>query len=266
MEAKQILLMYTNPQSLQEEQRHHQLESQRSILNEWVLNLVRIMSHDIRGSLISISASLKLLSRGYYGKMDEGVANNLKDLFSKTLCLVGITEEYLGRTFSIDDDLEMGEEVLDLIQDIINPVLHELSSDLKNHRFLIDKHFGATSTHPISVRGSRILLKTVFRNLLKNALKYGSEGGTIVLGFEDCGSYCRLNVFNSGNPIPKEYREKLFAKFVRFGNKGNGNGKVDGMGMGLYLVKRIIQKHGGDIWYEPYEDGSNFVFTLPLSY
>ncbi len=80
MEANQILLMGRNPLSLQEERRNHQLESQRSNLDEGVLNMVRIMSHDIRGSLISLSAALKLLSRGYYGKMDEGVANNLKDL------------------------------------------------------------------------------------------------------------------------------------------------------------------------------------------
>jgi signal transduction histidine kinase len=224
--------------------------------------MLKIMSHDIRGSLISVSATLKLLSRGYYGKMDEGVANNLNDLLSKTIGLIGITEEYLGRTFSIDDDLEIGEEVLDLIQDIINPVLDELSSDLKAPRILIDNHIDATFTHPISIKGNRILLKTVFRNLLKNATKYGDKGGPIVIGAEDCGSFYRLNVHNSGKPIPEEYRDKLFSKFMRIGNTDNGN--TSGMGVGLYLVKKIIQKHGGEIWYEAKENGSNFVFTLPI--
>jgi len=264
MESYQIILTGRDPQSLHEERRNSQLESQEDIVNEKILNMLKIMSHDIRGSLISISATLKLLSRGYYGKMDEGVANNLKEILSKIVGLIGITEEYLGRTFSIDDDLEIGEEVLDLIQDIINPVLDELSSDLKDHRILIDNHFGATCTHPISVKGNRILLKTVFRNLLKNATKYGDKRGLIAIGIKDCGSSYRLNVYNSGKPIPEVHRDKLFAKFVRFGNKGNENGIVDGMGLGLYLIKTAIQKHGGDIWYEAKEDGSNFVFTLPI--
>jgi signal transduction histidine kinase len=72
-----------------------------------------------------------------------------------------------------------------------------------------------------------------------------------------------LNVFNSGKPIPEDHRDKLFTKFMRFGNNGNGNGILDGMWLGLYLIKTIIQKHGGDIWYEAKENGSNFVFTLP---
>jgi signal transduction histidine kinase len=264
MEANQIILTDRDPKNLQGEQRNPQLESQRSNLDERVLNMVRIMSHDIRGSLISMSSTLKLLSRGYYGKMEEGVVNCLNELLSKTIGLIGITEEHLGRTFSINDDLEIGEEVLDLIQDIVNPVLDELSSDLKGHPIQIDNHFGTTGTHSIFVKGNKILLKTVFRNLLKNAIKYGDKGGIITLGFEDHGAYCRLNVFNSGNPIPEGYRDKLFAKFVRFGNNGNGNGIVDGMGLGLYLTKKIIKKHGGDIWYEVKEGGSNFVFTLPV--
>jgi light-regulated signal transduction histidine kinase (bacteriophytochrome) len=96
MEAYQSILTDRDPQNLHEERRDPQLESQETILNERIMNMLEIMSHDIREPLISISATLKLLSRGYYGKMDEGVANNLKDLLSKTVGLIGITEEYLG--------------------------------------------------------------------------------------------------------------------------------------------------------------------------
>jgi signal transduction histidine kinase len=243
------------------ERRSFYAESNVGSLNEEILNMLEIMSHDMRGSLIPISATLKLLSRGYYGKMDEGVANNLKELLSKTIGLMGITEEYLGRTFSIDGGLEIGEEVLDLMQDIIDPVLDELSSELKDHPILINNHSDATHTQPISIKGSRIWLKTVFRNLLKNAIKYGDTGGPIVIGAEDCGSFYRLNVHNSGKPIPEECRDKLFSKFMQIRNNGNGNTR--GMGLGLYLVKKIIQKQGGEIWYEAKEHGSSFVFTLP---
>jgi signal transduction histidine kinase len=68
-------------------------------------------------------------------------------------------------------------------------------------------------------------------------------------------------VYNSGEPIPEQYRSKLFTKFSRI--KKDNNGTTHGTGLVLYLVKEIIQKHGGNIWYEAKESGSNFLFTFP---
>jgi signal transduction histidine kinase len=60
------------------------------------------------------------------------------------------------------------------------------------------------SNRPICIRASGIWLKMVFRNLLRNAVKYGHKEGMIAIGFEDQGSCYRLNVYNSGKPIPEE--------------------------------------------------------------
>ena len=244
--------------------RNSQSESHEVELNRKILNMLKMMSHDLRGSLVSVSATLKLLSRGYYGKMDEGVKDSLKEMLSKTIRSIGMTEEYMSRSYSVNADLEAGDEALDLTQDIINPVLEELSSELKEHTIRIDHCFDPISTKRTLIKGSRIWLKAVFRNLLTNAIKYGERGGTIAIGFQDHGSFYKLNVYNSGKPIPEEYRNKLFTKFMSFGN--NGNGGTGGMGLGLYLVNEIIQNQGGDIWYEAEEDGSNFVFTLPSGF
>jgi len=226
--------------------------------------MMKVMSHDIRGSLLSISATLKLLSRGYYGKMDDGVVMSIRELISKTIGLVGITEEYLGRSFSVSDDLDAQGEALDLIRDILIPILKELSPELKGHHLLIDHRLHAMSNKPMSIRANRIWLKMIFRNLLKNAIKYGDKEGLIALGFEDQGSCYRLNVHNSGRPIPEEYREKLFTKFMGNGISENVKEVAGGTGLGLYLIKKVIQRLGGEIWYEAKQDGSNFVFTLPL--
>jgi K+-sensing histidine kinase KdpD len=229
-------------------------------LNEKVLNMLKMMSHDLRGSLISISATLKLLIRGSYGKMEDTAANRLKELFSKTNGLIGTTDEFLNRTISVREDAEREGKDLDLMQDIIHPVLEELSSELKNHPLLIDHSFTARR---VSLKAGWIWLKTVFRNLLENATKYGEKGCTIALGFEEQDSCCRLNVYNSGKPIPEEWRDKLFSEFVRIGENRHADEAAEGAGVGLYLIKEMIRKQGGDIWYEAKEDGSNFVFTLP---
>jgi signal transduction histidine kinase len=85
----------------------------------------------------------------------------------------------------------------------------------------------------------------------------------ITIGFEDRGSCYRLNVYNSGKPIPEEYRERLFTKSMGNLNGRNGKEEPGGTGLGLYLINNVIQKLGGEIWYEAKENGSNFVFTLP---
>ena len=226
-----------------------------------VSNMLRMMSHDIRGSLVSISATLRLLSRGYYGKMDEVVMNRLNELLSKIIGLIGITEEYLSRTISINGDGEPGDEILDLMRDIINPVMQELDPELKERTIWIDRRIDSIPTQQTLIKANRACLKSVFRNLLKNAIKYGDKEGTIAIAFEDCGFLYRLSIYNRGNPIPEEYRNKIFTRFARFGN--NEDGGMGGMGLGLYLAKEIIQAYGGDIWYQAEEDGSNFVFTLP---
>jgi signal transduction histidine kinase len=233
----------------------------REAMRECEMNALKIMLHDIRGSLVSMSATLKLLTRGYYGKIDEGVTNHLNELLSKTISLNGMTEEYLSRAFSVDGDLEVEDEALDLKQDILDPILEELHPELRAHCIRVEHPFDEMSTRRIPVKANRFWWKTIFRNLLKNAIKYGNPGSTIAIGFENQGSFYRLNVYNSGKPIPEEYRSKIFTKFMSFGK--NGNGGSDGMGLGLYLVKEIIRKHGGDIWYQAEEGGSNFVFTLP---
>ena len=75
--------------------------------DENTLNLLKMMSHDIRSSLLSMLATLKLLNRGYYGKMDEEVAHKIKDLLSSATRLSGIAEACLGGTFVGNEEVEI---------------------------------------------------------------------------------------------------------------------------------------------------------------
>jgi K+-sensing histidine kinase KdpD len=118
--------------------RHAQPESYNHPLDGETLNILKIMSHDLRGSLISIMATLKLLSRGYYGRMDEGVENQVEELLGRVAQLIGMSEECLGRALSGDGHLDIRQEVLDLRKDVIHPVLEELSSEIKDHQMRID--------------------------------------------------------------------------------------------------------------------------------
>ena len=75
--------------------------------DENILNPLKVMSHDIRSLLLSMLATLKLLNRGYYGKMDEEVAYQIKDLLSSATRLTGMTEACLGRTLAGDEEVKV---------------------------------------------------------------------------------------------------------------------------------------------------------------
>jgi signal transduction histidine kinase len=231
--------------------------------DESILNLLKIMSHDIRSSLLSMLATLKLLNRGYYGEMNDEVARKINELLSSVTRLTGISEEYVGRTFTMNEEFESDSESLHPIQNILSPVLEELSQELKDRRIEIDRQLRSFLAKNTLLKGNKIWLKTIFRNLIRNAIKYSAKGCTIAIGFENRGSQCRVNVYNDGNPIPEPCRDRLFTKFGCIENSAERDGKDEGMGLGLYLIKKIIQRQGGEIWYEAKEHGSNFVFTLP---
>ena len=228
-------------------------------LNDNILKMLKIMSHDIRGSLVSMSATLKLLQRGSYGRMDDSAANTVQDLSARVNQILGIADDCLGKAHAVNAHMKIEKHEIDLRQEVIDSVLDELLNEIAEGEIAIDNKLGAIPTGAIVVNASKIWLKVVYRNLFKNAIKYGGHGCTIAFGYEDHGSFYRLNVYNTGRPVPEEKHSTLFTRFGRV----EGETVREGVGMGLFLVKEIINQHGGDIWYEAKHNGSDFVFTLP---
>jgi signal transduction histidine kinase len=229
--------------------------------NEEILNILKIMSHDIRGPLTTLGAGLKLLKKGAYGRMDSKASYQIDQLFSVLKGLMGNVEDFLGRAFSINGGLEMSREPLHLNREVVQPVLLEVSKEIHDRSITVENHLDVLPHKAHFIQGDRFWLKAIFRNLIRNAIKYGGRGCKIAIGLEDLQFQCRMNVHNTGKPVPEEFRDRLFTKFGRISSEDNTNS--ESMGLGLYLVKEIIEKHGGHIWYEATETGSNFLFDLP---
>jgi len=243
--------------------RTQQIDSQVRLaaINERVLNKLGIMVHDLRSSMVSTSAALKLLMRGNQGYMDEAATQKVREIYSRVKKIIGVSEEYMVQLLSGNNDVTLGTELLNLNQEIVEPVLDEFSEEIQNHGISIENRLDDLPTATIPTKGSRLFLKSVFRNLLSNAIKHGGDGCTVVINLKDRGANCSLQVFNSGTPVLEENQSLLFSNFKRAGM--GDRGRDQGLGLGLRLVKDIIREHGGDIRYEPKHDGSNFVITLP---
>ncbi|MBN1103149.1 MAG: HAMP domain-containing histidine kinase [Deltaproteobacteria bacterium] len=237
------------------------IDSHRPVFRDEILDLLKIAAHDLRGGLFNVGAGLKLLGRGYYGQMDQGVAEETHKLAGHVTSLMGNLEDCLGRAFSLGEGLETAMEELHLKRDVLDPVLSELSNQLAQSCAMFHNALDAAPVEQLLINGDRFWLKAVFRNLLRNALKYGGKKVRLAIGYKDLNNRIMLNIYNSGEPIPEESRSRLFTKFNRV--SPGERGMEQGLGLGLYLVKRAIEKQGGEIWYEAKRNGSNFVFTLP---
>jgi PAS domain S-box-containing protein len=106
------------------------------------------------------------------------------------------------------------------------------------------------------------LLEEVLTNLIENAIKYSPQGGKISISGEHAGDLIKVSVADQGIGIPDSELEHLFKRFHRISREGSN--KIEGVGLGLYICKSIIEAHGGkmEVSSQPGK-GSRFSFTLP---
>ena len=233
--------------------------AEASLSEEQIHAMMLQMSHDIRSALISMGTSLRFLQKRAYGKMAEGVADELDKLSLRCGKLTTMAEEYLDAIFSLKNNNDREEQGLNLLDEIISPVRDELSVDIEENSIAVDNCIDS-SVGKTTIQGDKAQLKAVFRNLFKNAIKYGGKGCTLGFDLEDQPDHYRLAVFNNGPAIPEHVQGTLFMQPAKRNRKDHNS---DGFGIGLHLAGNIIRKHGGDIRYEKIDAAPHFVFTLP---
>lgn len=120
------------------------------------------------------------------------------------------------------------------------------------------------STELADVEGVAVQIREVMNNLINNAIKYTASGGKVNIHAEQKDGKFRFYVVDTGIGIPKEMQPSLFKEFYRASRPEIK--EIAGTGLGLSLVKTIIENHGGDVWFESEAGkGSTFGFWLPLA-
>ncbi len=107
-------------------------------------------------------------------------------------------------------------------------------------------------------------IRSVLQNLIENAMGYTKDGGEITISCSSVAGAIEVAIQDNGPGIPKIQQSSIFNKFFRADNALKI--KTDGSGLGLFIAKSIVEKHGGKIWFESTENvGTTFHFTVPLS-
>ncbi|MHB1392395.1 MAG: HAMP domain-containing sensor histidine kinase [Clostridia bacterium] len=223
-------------------------------------DFVSTISHEFKTPLTSIMMGTSMILDGSMGTLNEeqqDILNTIKEDGERLTKLVNDLLE-LSRMESASSVFDMEPHSIDTIID--NSV----------------KQFAIPAAHKsvdINTRVEENMSKVivdyekitwVFNNLISNALKYTDPGDKILINAHIKNEKMHVSVTDTGIGIPEEFQEKIFDKYVQVKEQDL---EARGTGLGLAVVKEIINTHGGEIWCESKLDtGSTFTFTLPLSF
>jgi two-component system NtrC family sensor kinase len=226
-------------------------------LNESYLDMLGFVSHELKNSLGVIYTSARALDVGLVGSMSEPQAALVQNISKNIGSAVAMTRNYLDLARIEKGELAVNAKEMDMVREVIEPLLDELKQVIVERGVRVENRLPSA----IHMRGDSSLLKIAFKNLLDNALKYGRAGGRMGMDFSRKGDRFRFKIWNEGQGQSPERLSHLFEKFVHFGSQADGS---RGTGLGLFITREIIQKHGGEIWAESQEgEWMRFVFTLP---
>jgi len=221
--------------------------------NDELTRFTYTVSHDLRSPLVTI--------KGFIGMLNQDIKNNRSNKIQNDLERIAGAAEKMDALLS--ELLELSRigrianppEKIDTIQ-LIRDAIESVDARIRSRNVTLDVMPDIPQLY-----GDCIRLREVFENLIDNAIKYmGNQDLPVIeIGARNQSDETILYVKDNGMGIEKQYQEKIFGLFEKL------DSTVDGTGIGLALVKRIIETHGGRIWVESegLGKGSTFCFTLP---
>jgi len=216
-------------------------------------DFVNNFSHELKTPLVSISGLISLMKnedlpvdkRKKYLEIIEEETNRLAEITTNMLNLSRVEKQ----TILTDvNKYNLSEQIRTCV------LLLERKWQKKDIEFSLN-------FEEIFIEANEDMLKQVWINLLDNAIKFSNIKGTISVNLVETENEISVSVINNGSYITQREREKIFTKFYRGENSKAGEGN----GIGLSIVKNIVEKHKGNIICESENDTTEFIVTLPKS-
>ena len=230
-----------------------ELENMDKLKNEYVLRV----THDIKGHVAAILSCIEVIRTKIAGPLNEVQEEFINRSFERTELLSSFVKNLLNLTRKrLKHDNEF-EEILfnDLINKVLVPVQILARDKAIDFNIYIDKSIQVITGNPLTIG-------ELYSNLLLNAIKYTPPNGHISLNVKSRFNQIITEISDSGIGIPKEELSKVFDEFYRASNVPKDINT--GSGLGLSIVKQIVEDHNGKIWVSS-ELGvwTKFTFILP---
>jgi len=220
---------------------------------------VSMASHQLRTPLTSVKGYISMVLEGDVGKITSMQRKLLSEAFTSSERMVHLIGDFLNVS-----RLQTGKFVLEQRQiDLSKIVMQEVDSlqtTAQAHGLALEYH--APSYFPLLYIDEG-KIRQVLMNFIDNAIYYSEEGTEITVKLIIEGGYAVLQVHDTGIGVPKAEQAHLFTKFFRATNARKQ--RPDGTGVGLFLAKKVVVAHGGNMLFESVEgEGSMFGFRLPI--
>jgi signal transduction histidine kinase len=216
-----------------------------------------IASHNLRTPLTAIKGYISIL--GSEEKIKGAVAPTLEKITQASAKLEAIVEELIN-IVSIETKGTIASKTRVDLGNLLNDLLLSFKSKAEERKILLSFQAPESS---LLVSGDEAKLKVAFNNLFDNAIKFNKEGGTVQVSVGTQESGVVVKVADTGIGISEKEVPLVFKKFHRATDILQYN--YEGLGLGLYLTRVIVEAHGGRVWFDSSQGvGSNFYVGLPL--
>ena len=230
-----------------------QAEKELRKINQELENFVRVVSHDLKTSIITVQGFSARLLKNYQEKLGERGRLYIEQIKTsagrmETFVFDLLALSRAGRTVSVFKNVSSLE--------IVKKITSELRDRLEENQI---KLVVADNLPFIHCDGERIY--QVFQNLLVNAINYrgDTKSPVIEIGYQDAGVFHQFYVRDNGIGIDPKYHEKIFETFHRLKETKN----QEGTGLGLAIIEKVVNNHGGKVWVESEKGkGATFYFTI----
>ncbi len=223
-------------------------------------DFVTVAAHQLRTPATAINWSFENLMKDQGLNVSSREAVNIG--YKTSQGLLKIINDLLNVAQLEEGRFDYQFQNINLI-DFLDKLLAEASPIAGEYK--VNLYFERPPEKEITVSADSAKLGLAISNLIDNAIKYNVSGGRITVGVSKKNNSVQVSVKDTGIGISEDDLPNLFSKFFRAKNVEKF--VVGGSGLGLYLVKNIIEEHGGNVWVESVLDrGSTFYFTLPLEH
>lgn len=220
-------------------------------------SLLEILSHDLAGPLGVIKALASMLARKVESYEDVSL-KEITGLIEKTCARnVKLIRDFVAQEFLESANVDLIKQRVDLIEKI-----GEVIEQYKNSERDLPKTFQLLASGPVYAHIDDVKFMQVINNLLSNAIKFTHDDGVITISVEEKEATVLITVADNGIGIPIQLQQGLFEKFTKARRPGIRGEESTGLGMSI--IKTIIDWHGGKIWFQSKEgQGSTFHIALP---
>ncbi|MFO8235571.1 MAG: hybrid sensor histidine kinase/response regulator [Bacteroidales bacterium] len=228
-------------------------------LNETKNQFLGMAAHDLRSPLAVIQSYTQFLIEKSSPLLPEKHQKFLDTIYSTTQFMLYLIEDMLDISKIEAGKLHLNKKIVDITELIKNNT--ELNKSLASKKNISINL--KINTHPLKLYIDSHKIEQVFNNLISNAIKFSYPDTTIDIMVTQEEDMLLFSFHDEGIGIKKDKQQSIFLPFSKENSKGTQ--EEPGTGLGLMIVKQIVEGHGGKIWVESeVNKGSTFYFTLPI--